>query len=144
MFLLETRFFKNTGRYGSVEIIFENSNAFGGFCPRHWDIPIAMTMYYLLPNSDYRNAPRPPTGDWWRKRGHYFIKKKVFYRAEDTLFKKRISLQNHPEKALIAAINSGPYFSSLWSPTPAIALKLSLFRGFTRAISLRLLSWNMI
>jgi hypothetical protein len=91
MFLLETRFFKNTGRYGSVEIIFENSNALGGFCPRHWGIPIAMTMYYLLPNSDYRTAPRPPTGDWWCKRGHYFIKKKVFYRASLTkIFKKHV------------------------------------------------------
>jgi len=31
-----------------------------------------MTMYYLPFNSGYRTAPRPPTGDWWRKRGDYF------------------------------------------------------------------------
>jgi hypothetical protein len=42
----------------------------------------------LLPNSDYRNAPRPPTGDWWRKRGHYFIKKKGFLQPLYQRFKK--------------------------------------------------------
>ncbi len=59
----------------------ENSDALLGFAPRHWGIPIAIIMYYLLPNSGHRTAPHPPTGDWWRKRRHYFTRKKEFYRS---------------------------------------------------------------
>jgi hypothetical protein len=44
--------------------------------------PIAMRTYELQPDPGNRNAPRPPTGDWWRKRGAIFNVKNVFSRAK--------------------------------------------------------------
>jgi hypothetical protein len=55
-----------------VEILSIISDALGGFAPAAGASPIAITMYYLKPISCHRNAPRPQTGDWWRKRGDYF------------------------------------------------------------------------
>ena len=62
------------GRGGLWVILFcgddpGNSDALGGSAPATGAPPLAMTTYYLQPNSGYRNAPHPPTGDWWRKRG---------------------------------------------------------------------------
>jgi len=46
---------------------------------------IAMATYYLQSNLGHRNAPRPPTGDWWRKRGAIFYMKKCFLQSKKFL-----------------------------------------------------------
>ncbi len=60
------------------EIIWENSDVLLGFFPRHLCIPIAITMYYLLSDLGYRNAPVPHGGTHWRKRGDIILPKKRF------------------------------------------------------------------
>jgi hypothetical protein len=47
------------------------------FRPRQRGIPVAMTMYYLLLNPGYRNAPVPNGGLIAAKRGYYFNKKSI-------------------------------------------------------------------
>jgi hypothetical protein len=50
-----------------------------------WDIdalPVReITEFQSKSESLYPNAPRPPTGDWWRKRGALY-KKRVFTEQE--------------------------------------------------------------
>ena len=66
----------------SVEIIQEILTLSGASPPPLGQPPVAMTQYILQPNSGHRNAPRPPTGDWWRKRGAIFHMKKYFLQSK--------------------------------------------------------------
>ena len=54
--------------------------------------PIVMTTYNLQPNSGHRNAPCPPTGDWWRKRGALFHVRNYFLQTRITGAKYREDL----------------------------------------------------
>jgi hypothetical protein len=49
-------------RLCSVEIIQNNLTLRGASPPPLEQPPIAITTYYLQPETNYRNAPRPPTG----------------------------------------------------------------------------------
>jgi len=59
----------------SIEIIQETLTLSGALPPPLRHPPVAMTTYYLQPDPGHRYAPRPPPGDWWRKRGASCSKK---------------------------------------------------------------------
>jgi hypothetical protein len=54
-----------------------SSDALGGFAPAVVASPIVMTTHYLHLVGVIVMRPRPPTGDWWHKRGHHIMGKRI-------------------------------------------------------------------
>ena len=77
-----------------------NPDTPGGFAPAAKVSPIAMTMYYLQPDSGHRNAPPPPTGLGWRKGVNKFC---------ETGFPRNREIGNSPlEKDITPFLFSSP------------------------------------
>jgi hypothetical protein len=55
-------------------------SALGGFAPAARASPVAIVLYYLF--GHYRIVPRPPTGDWWHKRGEIMTPERVSLKSE--------------------------------------------------------------
>jgi len=53
-----------------------------GLRPRHWGTPHCDDDVFPVTLLGLSRCARPPTGDWWRKRGAIYYEKKVFYNAK--------------------------------------------------------------
>jgi len=55
-------------------------SALGGFASAARESPVAIVLYYL--GGYDRIVPRPPTGDWWHKRGEIMTPQRVSLKLE--------------------------------------------------------------